>query len=108
MLACRCSFGSFLFGWISDNHGRRTCLVLSNVTTAAAAAAAALSRNSEAYMLMRALAGFTSAGMPIAAMLLGTEAVGSSWRGRAGVMSQMLFNGACELCSCLGLTWKDV
>lgn len=84
--------GSYLFGWISDAHGRKQCLLISNWCTAMASTSCAFCISYRWYCLARCLIGFSAAGLPVASYILATESVGPSWRGRAGLISQLFYH----------------
>eukprot|EP00775_Hariotina_reticulata_P001687 gene1687-2031_t len=99
--------GSSLFGWLADRFGRKTCLVLSNLTSAASAVLCASSQSYWLHVVWRTLLGFCCTGLPVASYVLSTESVGSSVRGRAGSYSQMIYHVGEFLLPAMAFLLKD-
>jgi hypothetical protein len=77
--------------WLSDAHGRRACLIASNIATGVCCllCAAAPAGYFWAFVAARAATGLAAAGLPIGAYLLATEPVGPARRGAAGLINQV-------------------
>eukprot|EP00879_Flechtneria_rotunda_P020707 GHRR01021793.1.p1 GENE.GHRR01021793.1~~GHRR01021793.1.p1 ORF type:complete len:641 (+),score=138.92 GHRR01021793.1:480-2402(+) len=84
--------GSSIFGWLSDNYGRKLCLLVSNVASACMAMLCASSSTYWWYLGWRTALGIGCAGLPTASYILATESVGRTVRGRAGTYSQLFYH----------------
>ncbi len=82
--------GGPLFGALSDRRGRRTALYCSGATAAASCALSAVcGRSFWSFFFFRTLSAVAVQGMATANIVLVTESVGPSYRGRVGTISQV-------------------
>ncbi|GLI62485.1 hypothetical protein VaNZ11_005116 [Volvox africanus] len=83
--------GSGVFGSLADSRGRKPILFGCTALGAIFTMAAGLSPNYVAYFIFRLITGIGAAGQALTAYILATESIGPSWRGTAGVATQMFF-----------------
>ncbi|PNH06441.1 Organic cation/carnitine transporter 4 [Tetrabaena socialis] len=78
-------------GTLSDARGRKPVLFGCTAVGAVFTLAAGLAPNYAAYFVFRLLTGVGAAGQALTTYVLATESVGPSWRGTAGVATQLFF-----------------
>lgn len=83
--------GAGVFGQLADRLGRKACLFAAAGISAAMPAAGLLCRTYWAWLATRALSGVGAAGAALAGYILATEPIGASWRGAAGIATQLFF-----------------
>ncbi|KAG2484872.1 hypothetical protein HYH03_016357 [Edaphochlamys debaryana] len=83
--------GSGLGGGLADSRGRKPVLFACTALGAVFTLLAGVSPNYSVYFLFRLLTGIGAAGQALTTYILATEAIGPSWRGTAGVGTQMFF-----------------
>eukprot|EP00095_Tigriopus_kingsejongensis_P008775 snap_masked-scaffold1505_size38140-processed-gene-0.0 protein:Tk08775 transcript:snap_masked-scaffold1505_size38140-processed-gene-0.0-mRNA-1 annotation:"organic cation transporter protein" len=77
-------FGSFFFGWFSDNFGRRMCFALTAVFLTGGSIGAAMSFNFPMYIVFRFITSIGGVGMFITSFVLCMEFIGPSYRTLCG------------------------
>lgn len=83
--------GSGVFGNVADSWGRRKSLVAATLLCAVSTLAQAASPNYWVYFVIRMVSGVGAAGQAVSTYILATEMVGASWRGAAGIATQLFF-----------------
>ncbi|GFR46601.1 hypothetical protein Agub_g8204 [Astrephomene gubernaculifera] len=83
--------GSGYFGGLADTRGRKQVLFGCTAIGALFTMAAGLSPNYIAYFIFRLITGIGAAGQALTTYILATESIGPSWRGTAGVATQLFF-----------------
>jgi len=83
--------GSGVFGSLSDSRGRKLSLFGATALASICTVMTALSPNEWVYLVSRILTGIGAAGQALAAYILATESIGPTWRGAAGVGTQLFF-----------------
>jgi MFS family permease len=81
--------GSGLFGNLADSFGRKKALFGATAASAVFTAACIAATNYWVLVVLRLLTGIGVAGQALGAYILATEMIGPSWRGAAGILSQV-------------------
>eukprot|EP00197_Chlamydomonas_leiostraca_P012629 CAMPEP_0202879236 /NCGR_PEP_ID=MMETSP1391-20130828/33331_1 /ASSEMBLY_ACC=CAM_ASM_000867 /TAXON_ID=1034604 /ORGANISM="Chlamydomonas leiostraca, Strain SAG 11-49" /LENGTH=609 /DNA_ID=CAMNT_0049561553 /DNA_START=103 /DNA_END=1928 /DNA_ORIENTATION=+ len=83
--------GSGIFGTMADHHGRKITLLASTCVATVFTIMAGCAPNYWVYFAARLLTGVGAAGQALVTYLIATESIGPTWRGVAGVGTQMFF-----------------
>ncbi|XP_060188667.1 organic cation/carnitine transporter 4-like [Lycium barbarum] len=88
-----CMIGAGVVGHLSDSKlGRKGSLAMVCILNAIFGILTAFSSNYWTYALLRFLSGFSAGGTGLCAFVLGTEPIGQSWRGVAGMSTFYFFS----------------
>lgn len=83
--------GSGVFGSLADSQGRKKCLFGGTLLAGLFQSASMAATNYWVFLCLRALTGIGIAGQALGAYVLATEMIGPSWRGAAGICTQIFF-----------------